>query len=248
MLSQKPWTLAAVLFLLLGIGFCILGVMMLAGLVQYWSGHKLDEHSPLAAVVGTLALDGPILAMVALFLWLERITWREAFGFTKVGLGRTVGLGLLAAVLFLPIGLSLKGLCGLGLEHLFRAKPEEQQAVQILQEAAPGLSRAYFVFVAVLVAPLAEETLFRGLLYPALKQSGFPRTALWGTSLTFALIHGNAPSFLPLTLLALVLIWLYERTDNLLASITAHVTFNGVNVALLFFGEQWESLWHHAAG
>ncbi len=79
--------------------------------------------------------------------------------------------------------------------------------------------------------------LFRGIIYPAIKQSGFPRAALWGTSLLFALIHLNLANFVPLVVLALMLTWLYERTDNLLASIAAHGTFNAANVIYLFASE-----------
>jgi len=43
------------------------------------------------------------------------------------------------------------------------------------------------------------------------------------------LIHLNAPTFVPLFALALALTWLYERTDNLLAPITAHALFNAAN-------------------
>jgi membrane protease YdiL (CAAX protease family) len=38
-----------------------------------------------------------------------------------------------------------------------------------------------------------------------------------------------------LFLLALVLTWLYEKTDNLLAPITAHAFFNAVNLILLCY-------------
>jgi hypothetical protein len=79
----------------------------------------------------------------------------------------------------------------------------------------------YFGVVAIVVAPVVEEILFRGILYPAIKELGRPRLALWGTAILFALSHENAMSLLPLTFLALVLTWLYERTDNLLAPIAA---------------------------
>ena len=88
--------------------------------------------------------------------------------------------------------------------------------------------------IAVLLAPVAEEALFRGILYPAIKQTGHPRLALWGSSLLFAAVHMNAVSFVPLALLALVLTLLYERTDNLLAPIAAHVLFNALNFVTLF--------------
>ena len=48
----------------------------------------------------------------------------------------------------------------------------------------------------------------------------------------------NAATFLPLAVLALLLTMLYERTDNLLAPISAHALFNALNFATLFLVEQ----------
>ncbi|NIM08754.1 MAG: CPBP family intramembrane metalloprotease, partial [Planctomycetales bacterium] len=52
--------------------------------------------------------------------------------------------------------------------------------------------------IAVAVAPVAEEVLFRGFAYPALKQ----RYGMWRglviVSLLFAVVHFHTPSVLPL--------------------------------------------------
>jgi membrane protease YdiL (CAAX protease family) len=109
-----------------------------------------------------------------------------------------------------------------------------QQAVDMLQKTDTWESRAYFIVFSIVIAPAAEEILFRGVLYPAVKQAGFPRTALWGTALLFAAIHWYLPIFLSLTALGLALALLYELTNNLLASITAHGLFNAVNIVVLF--------------
>ena len=81
---------------------------------------------------------------------------------------------------------------------------------------------------------MAEEFIFRGVLYPFVKQLGWPRLAWFGVSFLFALIHLDAATFVPLFVLALALTWLYEKTDNLLAPITAHGLFNAANLVLLF--------------
>jgi membrane protease YdiL (CAAX protease family) len=86
---------------------------------------------------------------------------------------------------------------------------------------------------AVVLAPVAEEFIFRGMLYPFVKQLGYPRLAWLGVSFVFALVHLNGAIFLPLFVLALALTWLYEKTDNLLAPITAHALFNAANLTLL---------------
>src|SRR5512140_422206 len=108
-------------------------------------------------------------------------------------------------------------------------QPVVQGPVQMLQMALPLPMKFFIGILAIVVAPFAEEVVFRGLIYPTLKQNGFPKLALWGTSLLFAAIHSNLMIVLPLTFLAVVLTLLYETTDNLLAPIFAHSLFNFVN-------------------
>src|SRR5206468_3740315 len=104
----------------------------------------------------------------------------------------------------------------------------------VIRTAENWSVRATLGIATVLIVPPAEELLFRGILYPWIKRTGHPQTALWVTSAAFAAIHMNAPTFVPLLVLALVLTWLYEKTGNLLAPIVAHSCFNGLNFALLY--------------
>ncbi len=103
---------------------------------------------------------------------------------------------------------------------------EDQAAVKLLTDAKSVWTVVYLGVFAVVLAPVAEEFIFRGMLFPFVKQLGFPKLAWFGVSFLFALIHMNAPTFLPLFVFALALTWLYDRTDNLLAPITAHALFN----------------------
>jgi hypothetical protein len=111
--------------------------------------------------------------------------------------------------------------------------PEQETAVTVLTGAKTWWLRAYLGVFTVVIAPVAEEFFFRGMLYPFVKQLGRPRLAWFGVSFLFALIHWDAAAFVALFLLALVLTWLYEKTDNLLVPIVAHAFFNAVNLILL---------------
>ena len=99
----------------------------------------------------------------------------------------------------------------------------------MLQTTVAAGSQVFLAFLAVVVAPVTEELLFRGILYPFIKQRGYPRLALWGTAVLFGALHLNLMTFIPLTFLGLVLAWLYDTTDNLLAPIFAHSLFNTAN-------------------
>jgi membrane protease YdiL (CAAX protease family) len=181
--------------------------------------------------------------LVARFLREHQTSWAEGFGFSNQR-RQAVLLGMLAAVIFLPVGWGLQQASALVMTHLphFKLEPQEQLPVHALRVSMSWGGRVAMAVAAVLLAPLAEEVLFRGILYPAIKQAGHPRLALWGTALLFAAVHLNVATFVPLTVLALVLTALYEWTNNLLAPIAAHVLFNAFNVVLLVVLQQMGAL------
>jgi membrane protease YdiL (CAAX protease family) len=84
----------------------------------------------------------------------------------------------------------------------------------------------------VILAPIAEEVFFRGVVFNAWLREGGRRWAYIGSAALFAVIHLSLVSLLPIFLLGLALAWVYERTGNLLAPIAMHATVNGISVAL----------------
>ena len=208
--------------------------------VERLSGSRAGDVSIGRMIIATLSFQGVGLIFMVRFLREHQVTWAEGFGFRNQW-GRAVLLGILVALIFLPLGWGLQQACGQLMTHLphFKLQPQEQTAVQALRDAASWWNRLALGAAAILLAPVAEEMLFRGILYPAIKQAGFPHLALWGTALLFAAVHTNVVTFVPLTVLALLLTALYERTNNLLAPITAHAMFNALNFCTLLLQEHW---------
>ncbi len=93
----------------------------------------------------------------------------------------------------------------------------------------------FIVILAVVVAPLFEELMFRGLAYPALKRRWGTAPALILVSALFALTHLHLPSVAPLFALGLGLGLAYEVSGSLLAPIAMHALFNAVNVGMLLY-------------
>lgn len=221
--------------LLLGV-MCALAVASLTGalldqgLEQARPGLNGEERQVYVGCVVTLALHAGILVAILMFLRANRLGWRTAFGIQTRGAGRGFQLALGAGVGFFLLNTGLMKLSALFWTQL-RFDPKPQEAVMALQ--AGGILQPVLIAILALgVAPVMEELIYRGLLYPTVKQLGFPRSALWGTSVLFAMSHVNLLSFLPLVCFGALLVWLYETTDNLLAPITAHFVFNAINVAL----------------
>ncbi|WP_193212679.1 CPBP family intramembrane glutamic endopeptidase [Luteolibacter marinus] len=107
-----------------------------------------------------------------------------------------------------------------------------QEAVQLLQEAKDPVVIALMAVAAVLVAPLAEEVIFRGYLYPAAKKFCGPAGGIIFSSMVFAAAHANVVALLPLFILAVILCLIYEATGSIWANISVHFLFNAATVAL----------------
>jgi membrane protease YdiL (CAAX protease family) len=212
----------------------MLGALLFYVLSAFWvslhSGTTPAAPNALRAFGATMTFQGAVVVMLWFFTRKHSVTLREAFGF-HLSPRHAVLLGVTAALALTPVMLGLKAgvlqlAASLGLEL------PEQHAVTMLRDSNTLLGRAVLGFMAVVAAPVAEEGLFRGVLYPTLRRHGFPRAAIWITSFAFALIHFNIPIFLPLILLAYVLTRLYDKTGNLLACIACHATFNGFNFVM----------------
>ena len=86
----------------------------------------------------------------------------------------------------------------------------------------------------IIIAPIAEELLFRGVIYKTLRIKTSAGFSVLITSIIFALIHGSAADFIPLVILSVYLCVIYEKTDNLTAPILIHSFHNALTTALLF--------------
>ena len=188
----------------------------------------------------------PVAILVAVAVWFQAnrriyqapISLAAAFGFNRKNSGRCLLLGLATGLGLVLIAMALALISSL-LIKAFGDQAEPQKLVTLIAEESAKQENIgmliFFVIMAVAVAPVAEEILFRGILYPAIKQLGHPRVAVIGTALLFALFHVNLLTFASLTAVALSLIVLYEFTDNLLAPITAHAVFNASNLIMLLW-------------
>ena len=113
----------------------------------------------------------------------------------------------------------------------------EQDVVILVKNTQTAFMRSGLAFAALVSAPLVEESIFRGVLYPAIKQYANRFIALLFTSLIFAAFPENLMTFVPLALFGVLLALLYDRTRVLMACVLAHFTFNAVNFLLLVAGK-----------
>jgi len=144
----------------------------------------------------------------------------------RVGRGILIGLGLAVPAWIGTTLLSL--LVTLALE-----------AVGISERAGPvdmAVSNAdptVLLVALLLVAPMAEELFFRGVVFNAWERERGTRVAVYGSAALFAAIHG-AFLVVPIFALGIVLGQVYRATRSLPTTMALHAGFNAISLTLAF--------------
>jgi len=207
-----------------------------AGVLALWflsllasSGGAEVAVTP-SVIAASAVVYGGIVGLIVTSLIVRRISLRAAFGFGwKPGDGRMVVGGLLAV---LPVVFAAQGLTS-----IFSEGGRQPLLDYWMANPGPG-ARALVVVMAVVVAPVCEEFLFRGYLFNVGRKYAGTWWAMLVASLLFAAIHGHLPSVPGLLLLAVGFNLVYVWTGSLLAPIVMHAIFNGLSLlaALLWPG------------
>lgn len=186
----------------------------------------------IAQIISLFSLHGLAVVWVSMFLAEHELTWAEAFGF-RTAPARSVGTALATMAFAWPMATLVIAMLVAWVLKWFGMEAELQVTVSFLKRNPPSWQLIVTGFTAIVLAPIAEETLFRGILYTALKQRGYQHLAWWGNAVLFGIIHTNLTALLPMIFLGLIWTWLYERTGNLLAPIVGHMSFNAVSFILI---------------
>ncbi len=185
---------------------------------------------------GPLSVPGTLLLLTSTQIGLLVITGglvvlpRALAGLRLAPAGRiwrTMALGLALAVPAWVGATVLAFLAGLLLEAL-GLRPDNTILDPFLNRADPTVILVGFI----VVAPIAEELFFRGVVYNAWERERGATVATLGSAGLFALIHGSVFSLVPIFALGVVLALVYRATRSLPATMALHAGFNAISVVI----------------
>ena len=245
-LTDVPWTIADMaLGAAVAIGvFVVIVVAIVIGTILIVGTDTLSQLSTtdIAEMIELMGSEGMLNAWMGLLLaamivgeagmpfgaWLfgmrkYRCSW-QSLGFRSFKPWR--GLALSAAVVGLGILISY-------LYELLLGGADIQASNDMYTALTDsGFGIATVAITAVIVAPFAEETFFRGFLFAGIsKRWGYS----WGVIVSgalFAVAHVGSGGLVPIFILGMMLAWLYIKTGSLWPCIFAHFAYN--SLALLF--------------
>ena len=107
---------------------------------------------------------------------------------------------------------------------------------EIIEVANPFLS----FFAVVILAPVFEEILCRGLLLNTLRKTMKKWYAIVVSAVIFGIIHGNPIQFIYATAIGILLGWIYTKFDSILIPMLCHLMFNLVSQIASYFDTENE--------
>ena len=246
---EVPWDWEVVWQVIVG-GFLFIGQIALPGAV-------LAVRSILSAPTGTMAADGGVAAVGLIAEMTSRGKALYSLGFYAAMAASTLGVLYWSIKQYLPLSkdwfrLTIKGrwpLWGFGSyfialplmlcvaflnQQIWQGQGGNNPLLQLVLEEQDPLALGLFLFTAAVAAPVFEEILFRGFLLPSLTKYMSAWGAIALSGLIFAVAHLSFSEILPLTLLGAILGFVYVRSQNLLASILLHSTWNSATMIGLF--------------
>jgi len=155
----------------------------------------------------------------------------------KLGAGKMILAGMMTWFGALPFVLLVQILS----VKLLNLKGSTNPIVALVMEAARsanlGAILVFYITVSVL-APLCEESLFRGFLYSSLRRKLSIAPSILISALLFASVHLDGGAFPALFVLGAVFAFAFERTKSTVPGMIAHGLWNGgtFSLVLLLFG------------
>jgi membrane protease YdiL (CAAX protease family) len=176
-------------------------------------------------LLGLVGQGTALLAFGALILWLLGSELDVIIG-PRLSTGYASQLAV-----FYVFSVIARALMTLGALWTFfpNLRQGQDRAIGVLFESLDDpLGRGLMILAAVVLAPLAEEVIFRGVLLPGLARQMHPGTALWISAALFALFHVPSHGLGAVFpgLLGVVFGWARLRTGSLLAPIMLHAANN----------------------
>ncbi|HXJ15822.1 MAG TPA: CPBP family intramembrane glutamic endopeptidase [Candidatus Polarisedimenticolia bacterium] len=222
------FTLAATIVLTL----LVEGIFALCGVGPAQIRQSPRTQSYFALVAQALLLFALLGYLVAQVRIRARTPFWRTIGWRPIETGgrpRVVAyLGILGAGLVFAIVIEFaSGLIGtktkLPIEKLFQDR----------------MAAILFILMAILIAPVIEETIFRGFIYPVIARRFGVATGIIGTGVLFGILHapqlwGGWGQIVLLVIVGIVFTYARAVTGTVVASYLLHVSYNSF-VSLAFF-------------
>jgi uncharacterized protein len=208
-------------------------LVAVVGVAAGWDPGDIPDRFVLLA---TLVQDLALIGGAVLIARATSRRWAWDLGLRRVRIGRSLLIAVAVFVAFIAFYLAWRQVLDIS---------EEDDLAQELGAHDSAVNLVLVTVLVCLVAPIAEELFFRGLLFGALRGALGWIAAAVVTGIVFGIIHAGGTDvvfLVPLGVLGFLLCVLYRRTGSLLPGMGVHAFNNALALAATLHWEAWQGL------
>lgn len=173
------------------------------------------------AILGSIASNALFLIVLFLIFYIKRVNIKEYLQINGVDLKKCIFIIILSLVLNVIFQ---------SIQLLF---PDNMRQDLITESSVRLTGNIYLAFIAIVIlAPLTEEILFRGLVFGTLKQNMNVYVAALLQAILFGIMHVNIIWVLIAIPTALLYAFLMERYKSIVAPLIGHIAVNVLSFIL----------------
>ncbi|EPY2276712.1 CPBP family intramembrane glutamic endopeptidase [Clostridium sporogenes] len=181
----------------------------------------VNTHKSLELIVAIL--NDLIPKAVMLIFILKKVRKYYEYNF-KIKYIEKFNFKLLLCTIFLALGFVLWCQSSIGI--MIEKIPVSKFVEKLLEEKVQNPYSS--VISSIIIAPIFEEILMRGIILEGFLNKYKPATAIIASALIFGLIHLNIPQFINATIAGLFLGIIYYKTRSLVLCIATHMLNNAI--------------------
>ena len=226
------WAAGVILWVFVGFMGSQIIVGVLAGLLKLMKVPLASLDSSVLETVLAALIYLVTLALVIGLPWLikKRRTSREDIGLTRLPTWKDIIMAPAGLIIYLTLSTVLVTVATAVFPWFNASQPQDTG----FSQSTYGYALILAFVTLVVVAPVAEEIIFRGYLFNKLKKYVPLWLAIVLTSATFGALHGAWNLALDTFALSVVLCLLRQNTGSLWSSILLHMSKNGLAFYILF--------------
>jgi len=171
-----------------------------------------------------------LLPVILILAW-RRVPWKS-LGFGKFDL-KTLGMGC---------GLLVGGYIIIILHNtLLYVLGVDTQGEEIVKVFTELNSPVWFFIVGAVIAPLVEETFFRGFLFQGFRERYGWQAGMILSSAIFAAAHLDLVALIPTFILGNVLAYVYHRSNSIWPGVILHFLVNAFGLCGAYFATHYQN-------
>ena len=214
-----PFVIYYVVYFLALIGLTSLVITILQGAGESRQSLLLEQEATVNAIIGGFAMVIGIVPLVPMF---RQEICHEADGRGDVGAGTFTG----GVKVLLTVVLAVTASVALNILFILFHLTENSEAYAQTAEHQYSVIFPFGLFLYGIVSPLAEEVVFRGIIYNRMKKHMPVIVSMILSSFLFGMYHGNMVQALYGFCMGMLIAYTYEKFGNFFYAFLFHAAAN----------------------